>query len=163
MKFFYKSYSSHPNISKDEQIALLNKNIKSLKNSQLYRYRLRRYPTFDNRGQQPDQIKTFQRWMKEIWFGKDTSKEYFNNMKSRLLVDAADIADNIRRSVKDISKCNIFDDELNSINKKYQILKEKYPDVIEALLDIIFPVFFRDIIREEYKKSVTIESNLLNR
>jgi hypothetical protein len=154
LKYFDKSSRSYPNISKDERIDQLNKNIKSLKNSLLYRYRLRKYPTFDNRGQQPDQIETFQRWMKEIWFGKDRSKDYFKNMKSGLLVDDAD---NVRRSVKDIYKCNIFDDNLNSINDKYKILQEKYPEVVEAILDTLFPRFFRDIIREEYKKNVTIK------
>ena len=50
--------------------------------------------------------------------------------------------------------------KLEGINKKYKILEEKYPDIIKALLDTLFPSFFRDIIREEYMKNVTIKSNL---
>lgn len=38
--------------------------------------------------------------------------------------------------------------------------EKKYPEIIAAILETLFPRFFRDIIKEEYMNNVTITSNL---
>ncbi len=58
----------------------------------------------------------------------------------------------LERAIKNIYNYEIFDAGLKHINKKYRILTEKYPDIIEAILDLLFPSFFIDIIRKENKK-----------
>lgn len=159
IEHFDKYPSSYPNTSKEERLSEVNQYIKSLKSSSAYDYRLKRSPTFNNRGQQPDQIKNFQKWMRETWFGKDKTSVYSDFIKRGLLPD---VDRELERAVRDIYKCSIFDDEFNGINDKYKTLEVKYPEIIGAILDILFPEFFKDIIRE-YKKNVTTESNLLNR
>ena len=106
IEHFERFPSSYPNTSKEERISQINQYIKSFEKSSFYDYRLKRNPTFDNKGQQPDQINTFQDWMREIWFGKDKASIHFNFIKRGLLPD---IDHELKRAITDIHKCNIFD------------------------------------------------------
>jgi hypothetical protein len=122
-----------------------------LKSSPYYKNRLKRKPE-QNIKEHPDEIKKYQEYMRATWFGENKTSVYFNYMKIGLLVDNTH---NIKRAIKDIHKCNIFDDHLESINKKYKVLQERYPEVVNPILETLFPGFFRDIIREQYMKNIT--------
>ena len=156
IEYLEKPRGPYPNISIDELNTKNRRLKKLLKASPYYKYQLKRKPK-QNSKEHPDQIKNYGEYMREIWFGEDRTTDYFNFMKNRLLVDATH---NIRESIKDINKCQIFDDELEGIKKKYKILEKKYPAIIDAILETLFPRFFRDIIKEKYMNNVTIMSNL---
>jgi hypothetical protein len=109
-----------------------------------------------------EQIDEYEKYMK-IWFGVRKAYHSIDIFRGRFSLTNDDANKRLERAMIDIYKHSILDDELKCINTKYKVLEKKYPDVVEAILDTLFPKFFRDIIREEYMKNVTNTSNLLDR
>jgi hypothetical protein len=130
------------------------------KNSSYYRNIKIRLTSDTAEWQWEQVIKAYKKTM-EKWFGKQLIRNlHFSSIKE-ILTSSFD--KEFERAIKDIHKCQIFDDKLEGINKKYKILEEKYPMIVKALIDILVPDYFRYTIREEYMKNVTNSSNLLSR
>lgn len=62
------------------------------------------------------------------------------------------VSTEINKAVQEIYKHHIFDDELEEINDKYKFLQEKYPEIIKAISEALFPKFLMVLIRKKYKK-----------
>ena len=102
-----------------------------------------------------EQINEYEKYM-NIWFGSRKAYHSIDIFRGRFSLTNDDANKRLERAMIDIYKHSILDDELNNINKKYQIVEKKYPDTIDAILEILFPKFFRDVIREEYMKKTSL-------
>ena len=160
--------SSYSNTSNEARIPQIEKHIKTLKKSSFYRYRLMKHPTYDNTGKLPDLIKTFLEWMRGVWFGEERTSFLLGATTGIIIEDKTtehlkyfakglfgDVDREVKGAIEDIKKCQIFDDKLEDINDKYNILEEKYPEVIHAIIDLLFPKFFMDIIRHWNIKNIS--------
>ena len=102
--------------------------------------------------------------MKEInYFPNDIARSLFNkrtNLIGMIVPQTSnpffgELAFHIESICASLNYKVLLCNSLNRIDKE-----KKYPEIIAAILETLFPRFFRDIIKEEYMNNVTITSNL---
>jgi hypothetical protein len=76
------------------------------------------------------QIDEYEKYMK-LWFGLREAYYSIDIFRERSPLTNVDVDKRLEIAMIAIHKNSVLDDELNDINKRYQILQEKYPDLLE--------------------------------